>query len=105
MKKIFFCAIIILSASAMADFSLSKNGKSVVCYGEDNQSWVLNAKRTSIEYTIEGEGIGPQKINNRQSDDKSFASYTTSEGTLTLSESGDSFQFSGDEEAQGITCK
>ena len=106
MKKLFSSlAILIMSSSAMANLSLAKNGKAVVCYADDNQSWVINAKRTAIKYTVEGESLGPKKIVEIKSDRNTFVSYLTSEGTLTLSNEGAFYQFDGETEAGQIECK
>ena len=98
-------AILIMGSQALANYDLAYNGKAVVCYADDNQSWVLNARRTVIKYMVEGESLGPTKIEEVKSDNKSFASYLTSEGTLTISNEGNFYQFSDDEEAQQIDCK
>jgi hypothetical protein len=95
---------VMLSSTAFASFNLARNGKPVVCYGEDNQSWNLNAKRTTLKFTVEGESSGPKRITKVFSDGSTLVSYTTSEGTLYLSNRGDAFQFKG-EEKQTIRCK
>ncbi len=105
-KKLMFALLTTFVAlSAKADFNLDSNEKAVNCQGEDNQSWVLNRNRTAVKYTVEGESAGAQKITNRQSDGDTFVSYTTSEGVLTLSDQGDTYQFNGDKDAETISCK
>ena len=94
-----------VASTAMADFNLAASGKTVVCSADDNQTWVLNAKRTTVKYTVEGESLGAQKITKRDSDGDTFVSYTVEQGTLTLSDRGDTFQFDGDQEAGTIDCK
>jgi hypothetical protein len=94
-----------LSASAQADFGLAQNGKAVTCYGEDNQSISLNAARTTLKYTVEGESQGPKKILRRKSDGDTFVSYTSEEGTLTLSDRGDVFRYNGDSEESPVKCR
>lgn len=97
--------ILMIGPSAMANFNLANNGKVVICYADDNQSWVINAQRTAIKYTVEGESSGSKKILKRNSDEETFVTYTTSEGTLALNDYGDSFQFKGDIDAGQIRCK
>jgi ribosomal protein L25 (general stress protein Ctc) len=96
---------VLFGANAMADFQLSQNQKPVVCYGEDNQSVNLNAKRTTLKYTVEGETQGALKIVDVQTDGKTFVKYTTSEYSLTLSDAGDLFFYNGDQEPGEFRCK
>lgn len=91
--------------NAHADYSLANSGKKVACYSDDNYSYEMNAARTKIKFTVEGETQGPKKIINVKTDNATYISYTTSEGTLTLSNQGDMWQFSSDEEAYEIKCK
>jgi hypothetical protein len=102
---LFSLLVATFGSNAMANFNLAHNQKAVVCYGEDNQSWDLNAKRTTLKYTVEGESLGSQKITKTDTDGETFVSYTTSEGTLYLDDQGDSFQFKGEQEAQEVRCK
>ncbi len=83
---------------------MSANKKVITCYGSDNQSWILNSKRTAVKYTVEGESAGPKKIIKKDSDGDTFVSYKTIEGTLSLTVQGDTFQFIG-EETQDINCR
>jgi hypothetical protein len=94
-----------MSSNAMADFHLANNKKPVVCYGEDNHSWDLNATRTLLKFTVEGESLGPKRILQTRSDRISWTSYRTVEGTLTLSNNGDTFRFRGESETWEINCK
>ncbi len=96
---------LVIGSSAMASFDLASNAKKIVCYADDSQSWVLNAKRTTVDFDVEGEGHGPQKILKTESDNSNFVSYTTSEGTLTLSDMGDFFLFNGEPEPAQIRCQ
>ena len=95
---------VFLGTTAMADFVLSRNAKPIVCYGEDNQSIDLNAKRTRIKYTIEGESLRSKKITTTTTDEKTYITYETSELTLTLSDEGDTFQLKDDEASQEARC-
>ena len=95
----------LLSLSAYADYNLAANGKKVNCYADDNQSWELNPGRTSIKYTVEGESRGAKKIKKTNTDGDTSVSYQTEEGTLTLSDQGDTWQFKGDTQAQLIRCR
>lgn len=102
---IFSLLAVTLGTTAMANFRLATNKKAVVCYADDNQSWDLNDKRTTLKYTVEGESLGAKKITKTLSDGDTFVSYTTSVGTLTLSDRGDTFKFKGDTEAGEVRCK
>jgi hypothetical protein len=95
---------LLFSVQAFADFNLANNGKVVECSSADDQTWVLNAQRTTVKFTIEGETQGAKKITKRDSDGDTFVAYTTSEGVLTLSDRGDSFQFTGEESEQSLDC-
>jgi hypothetical protein len=107
MKKITLVgmALLALSLNAFADYSLSGNGKKVTCYGPDNQSWVLNASRSTVEYTVEGESQGPKKIKHTDSDGDTEITYSTDDGELTLSDRGDIAQLSGDQDPTPVHCK
>ncbi len=102
-------ALIIISVlgsfSAVANYNLAKNGKSVVCYADDNIAFVLNAKRTTVKWSSEGESLGPKKIKKVNTDNESFVSYTTVEGKLTLSDKDDTFQFADSDEVFSVRCR
>jgi hypothetical protein len=83
--------------SAFADFALAQNGKKMVCHSEDNAEFVLNAERTTIKFSVEGESQGPKKIRQKK--------YETEEGILTLSDQGDTWQPEGESEASPVDCK
>lgn len=85
-------------SSAMANYDLASNGQVVKCSGPDNMSITLNAKRTSVKVTFEGEGEGAKRVTKTSSDNRTYASYTTSVGTLTL---GDVDTYS---DAEGTTA-
>lgn len=91
MKNLHFLVLAVASltigmSSAMAGYNLASNGKVVKCYGPDNMAITLNAKRTSVKVTFEGEGTGAQRIKKTATDNATYTSYTTEEGTLTLGE-------------------
>lgn len=94
-----FLAALFLSSSSMADYKMANLKKTIECQGEDNQTWTLNAQKNSMTYTVEGETAGPEKI-----EEKSI-SYTTTDGTLTLSDKGDTFKSANFDEPQSVTCK
>jgi hypothetical protein len=100
-----FSFYLMSSMPAFADFNLSQNGKKVTCYADDNQSIVLNAKRTTIKYTVEGESAGAKEIINVETKANTSASYTTEEGVLTLSNQGDTWQFAEEDVASSFECK
>ncbi len=102
---IFSLLTMTMSPFAMADFNLAHNRKVVVCYGEDNQEWKLNATRTTLKFTVEGESSGAEKITKTDTDGDTFVSYTSQTGTLRLDDQGDTFKFAGGEEAQSVRCK
>jgi hypothetical protein len=95
------------STSALADYALSQNKKEVVCYGADNLAVTLNAKRTTLQITVEGESNGARKIIEKHDDKRSSVSYATNEGALTLSDDGDTFLYDGDseEDAFNVDCR
>ena len=91
-------------SNAFATIELANNHKRVVCSADDNQSWVLNAQRTTVKYTVEGESLGALKITKKNTDGKTFVSYTTEVGILTLG-IRDTFLFEGDSDESEIECK
>lgn len=91
-------------STSYADYNLATNSKKVICFAEDNQDFVLNANRTTVKYSTEGESSGAKKITKTKSDNSTYVSYTTSDGTLTLSDEGDTYAFDGDE-AYPVDCK
>lgn len=103
--KIVISVLFLIGSFAHADFNLANNGKKVVCYADDNQSWELNRTRTKMKYTVEGESLGALKIFDHQTDGQTFASYSSDEGTLTLGSEKDTFQFAEADEAQEVSCK
>lgn len=74
-------------------FNLAGNGKEVRCVGPDNISLILNAQRTTLKFTIEGESSGPQKITKRDSDGDTYVSYTTKDGVLRLDDQGNTYSY------------
>lgn len=94
-----------LSAGAHADFSLADNGQTVECSADDNQSWVLNKNRTTVQYKVEGESLGAQEIVDTNTDGKTYVSYVTDEGTLTLGKKKDTWQFAEEDQAWEIECE
>jgi hypothetical protein len=95
---------VFIGTNAKADFQLSKNQRAVVCYGEDDQTLNLSAKRTSLKFTVEGESLGVKKITEVKTDNQTFISYSTSELTLTLSDNGDTVQFNSEQDSQELSC-
>lgn len=103
--KIIMTTLLLIGSIAQANFDLSKNGKKMTCYADDNQSWEINISRTKIKYSIEGESLGAKRIFDRQTDGQSVVTYSTSEGTLTLSNEKDTFQFADADDSFEITCE
>lgn len=101
MKTMIILSLFVMQ-SAFADYALSKNGKKVVCYGADNQVLTLNAGRTSVKYSVEGESLGAKKIERVTKGAKSV-SYWTEDLTLTLSDKGDTFQYDGGD-VESVEC-
>ena len=95
------------STIAMADFNLASNGKVVNCFGPDNFSLVIDAARTKIKITVEGESRGYRKITKQGTNGDTFSSFTSMEGTLSLDDRGDVFQYKGDsvDDAYKLDCK
>jgi len=104
---IFSLAAVLGSLSAVASYELSKNGKPVICNGDDNVTVELNANRTKFKFTIEGESDGYKRIKDTKSDDKTYTSYETVEGTLTLSDELNTFLLTDDltENPYELKCK
>ncbi|MEK6628876.1 MAG: hypothetical protein AABY53_09640 [Bdellovibrionota bacterium] len=102
--KIILTLVLLMAGTAQANFRLANNGKTVVCYADDNQSWILNKSRTAIKYTVEGESSGPYKIF-RKTKGKAYISYATDEGTLTLGFNKDTYQFAEADDSFEIECK
>lgn len=98
-------ALLTFTSFAHATFDLAKNGKNVSCYADDNQSWSLNAKRTKIKYTVEGESLGARPVHDTETDGQTFIAYSTDEGTLTLGLDKDTYQFAEEDEAWEVTCE
>ena len=87
-------------------FNLAANGKAVTCFGEDNYSFDLNAKRTTVKVTVEGESLGAKSITKRDSDGDTYVSYKTSQGTLRLDDRGNTYTFTDTpKEPWKVDCK
>ncbi len=105
-----FCLVSLISTAALADYNLAMNGKTVECYGDDNVSITLNAKRTWITYTVEGEAV-KYKITDKDTDGDTrvtyYAAETDSQGpfVLSLDDQGDAYSFAENDELAGIECK
>jgi hypothetical protein len=104
MKNVIILISILSSMSSWADLTLATNGKKVTCYADDNQTIEINAKRTAIKYTIEGESLGAKKISKIVIEDNKFASYKSSAGTLVFSKNGDTFKLDGENDAFTVKC-
>lgn len=102
--KLILAALLATGAFAHAEYGLVDNNKKVLCYGDDNQSWELNKKRTTIKFTVEGETLGPKKIIDTETDGKTYMSYKTEEGVLTLGKK-DTWQFVDESEAYEVDCR
>ena len=105
MKTLVYSLIALLGSAAMADFNLANSPKEIFCYADDSYTWELNAKRTTVKFSVEGENLGAQKITRIATDSSTFASYKTSEGTLFLSNHGDGYVFPGSTENGEIKCQ
>ncbi len=103
--KLVFAVFVMAGSFAQASFNLANNGRKIVCYADDNQSWVLNTSRTTLKYTVEGESSGPYKIFDRKTDGRTFSSYSSDEGTLTLGTQKDTFQFAEADEEFEVNCQ
>ena len=107
MKNVFLFFILgILTISARADFELANNEKKVTCRGEDNIAIVLNAKRTTLSETWEGETVNTGKIKATETDNKTYIVYRSTIGELVLTDDGDVFLPSEDEhESYQLKCE
>lgn len=83
-------------------FDLANNGKVVECNSE-SYFYTLNANRTTIKFEAEGESNGPQKITKKVTNGINKVSYTTSEGTLVLSDKKNTWK--DDSESQEVECR
>lgn len=101
--KIVIAALLLVAPWAHADFKLANSGKKITCSGADNQTWEVNKARTKMKYTVEGESLGANKIINHETDGKTYVSYSSDEGTLTLGDK-DTFQFAEEDQASEIKC-
>ena len=105
MKKLFILSLTLISMPTWANYNLALNGKEVNCYGADNQSFRLNQNRTTIKYVVEGETKGPEKITSVKTNQTTYISYHTSEGTLTFSTKGDFYKFKDDQAGFQVDCQ
>src|SRR5262245_40455462 len=103
MKFLLSLLIAFSSVSVFADYGLLKSNRAIECNGADNQVILLNAKRTTVKYSVEGESLGAKKINHVDNNGRSAVSFQTDELTLTLSNSGDTFQYDGGDEEE-VDC-
>jgi hypothetical protein len=103
MKSLIFITLFV-GAGANADYELAENGKTVHCFADDNQDWVISRARTTVKYTVEGESLGARKVIDTNTDGRTYVSYVTDEGTLTLGEK-DTYQFSEEDQAWEIECE
>lgn len=96
-----------ISTISYAGYDLAFNGKKLHCYVDDNKIIEMNAKRSTIKFTNDGESIGPQEITTYLHDEGVLACYETSEGMLCLNDGGDgdTFYFTGDSEATPVSCE
>lgn len=97
--------LILVASFAQAETNLINNGKSVVCYADDNQSWSINASRTKMKYTVEGESLGSSKIYETEVDGKTAVIYRSKVGTMTLMSDRSLFEFDGEDYTFEINCK
>jgi len=106
MKFILIALMASLSHTVYADYALAMNGKAVICSADDNQTWILNAKRSSLKYVIEGESLGGKRVKTK-TDRATYVAYTSTVGTLTLSDAGDTFKFAEDdaEDKFAVDCE
>jgi hypothetical protein len=97
--------ILIFGLPAWAEFDLSKSALPVVCYGEGNVSVTLGSKKQEMQYVMKGESHGAQKILRVETDHQSFIAYVTEEGTLTLSNQGDSYRYADNGDSAPLNCE
>lgn len=105
--KFLILVSMMVSSVAMAKVSVEQALKSplgIECYGADNASIVLNAKRTTLKYVVEGETNGAQKISRVKTDDKTYVSYQNSEGWLTFNERGSYYRANGGQDTEAFDC-
>ncbi len=103
--KLVIMTFLVVGSFSQATYDLANNGKKVVCFADDNQTLELNATRTTLRYTVEGESMGPMQIIARKTDGRSFSTFSSEDGVLKLGLKKDTFQFSESDEAFEVNCK
>lgn len=91
-------------AANLSPMDVLKHQRSVVCYADDNAEIVLNANRTAIKYTVEGEG-GTRRINKIKTDHSTYVAYVTPEVMLTFNKRGSFLRVRGDDKSYFVECK
>lgn len=105
MLKSVFAAIILLPTLSFASLKLADNKlKAVVCHADDNQTVVINASRTKIKYTVEGESNGALPITKKSRSETSRV-FSTSELTMIFTKKSVLIRFDGTREAYPWDCK
>lgn len=108
--KLILAFLLMTGSFAHALFALNGNGKTIVCSAGHSQTWVLNAERTTLQYTVGDKTLGPshifymedgQDITGKNID----VLYGSEEGYLTLGREMDTFQFAGTDSLVEISCK
>jgi hypothetical protein len=97
MKYVLMISAILSSTVALADYSTDRAGKKVLCSGPDSSEFELNAKRTRVKFTVEGEGDW-DKITGKDGDGDTSVTYFFHQGSITFSDQyGDFFVYDGDD--------
>ncbi len=97
--------ILFIGSVAKANVELANNGQAITCHAEDNQSWFINASRTKMKYTVEGESLGLSKIYKTKVDGKNAVIYKSKVGTLTLMNDRSLFEFKGEDYTSELDCE
>jgi hypothetical protein len=100
-KKSIIALSLFTSFSAMANFNLSQNQKNVVCDTEENTTITLSADRRTLQFS----NGSVQKITKMTTDYETYATYKSANGILSLSDKGNTFQYSSDLITDIVNCQ
>lgn len=90
--------------SAHADFELSQSKHAIHCYGNENIQIELNAPKTQMKLTTEGESLGFKGITQMNTDGQTFVTFSNSEFSLTLGSSFDHYTYGNETEKNPLRC-
>lgn len=92
-------------AAALDPMAVLGSQQAIHCYGEDNISIVLNAKHTTLKYTVEGESNGAIRVYKVSTDRSTYVSFISKEGWLTFNARGSFYRMPGDQQSTTVDCE